>query len=91
MRDGLPPRFVGTPPRSKENFWLHADSREYCRVDISHFYPEEWSENKDNPLTGVWTRPAMGLRPSPNQAVQGALRAKRVALGDRHNKEHVFA
>jgi len=33
----------------------------------------------------------MGLRPSPYQAVQGALRAKRVALGDRHDKENVFA
>jgi len=73
------------------NFWLHPELREYCGVDISQLYPEEWSENKDNPLTGVWTRPAMGLRPSPYQAFQGALRAKRVALGDRHDEKNVFA
>ena len=60
-------------------------------MDISQLYPEEWSKNKDNPLTGVWTRPAMGLCPSPYQAVQGALRAKRVALGDRHDEKNVFA
>ena len=70
---------------------ISPDLREYCGVDISHLYPEEWSESKDTPLTGVWTRPAMGLCPSPYQAVQGALRAKRAALGDRHDKENVFA
>ena len=32
----------------------------------------------------IWmARPAMGLCPSPYQAVQGALQAKRVALGNR--------
>jgi len=73
------------------NFWLHPDLREYCGVNISHLYLEDWSENKDNPMTGVSTRPAMGLRVSPYQAVLGALRAKRVALGDRHDNENVFA
>jgi hypothetical protein len=33
----------------------------------------------------------MRLCPSPYQAVQGALRAKRLAIGDRHDKENVFA
>ena len=42
-------------------------------------------------MTGVRTRQAVELRPSPHQAVQGALRAKRVALGDRHDKANVFA
>ena len=65
--------------------------REYCGVDISQLYPEEWSQNKDNPLTRAWTRSAMGFCPSPYQAVQGALRAKRVAPGDRHNEKNVFA
>ena len=32
------------------NFWLHPDLREYCGVDISHLYPEEWSELKLAPF-----------------------------------------
>jgi hypothetical protein len=64
------------------NFWLHEDLRPYCGVDMTHQYPEEARLQPNSVLWNVFTRPAMGLRPSPYQSVRGALRAKRLMLGD---------
>jgi hypothetical protein len=72
------------------NFWLHEDLRPYCGVDMTHQYPEEARLQPNSVLWNVFTRPAMGLRPSPYQSVQGALRAKRLMLGDHTNLENVF-
>lgn len=64
------------------NFWLHADLRRYSGVDLTVHFPEELEGTSKGVLWEVWTRPAMGLRPSPYQAVQGALVVKRLALGE---------
>ena len=70
------------------NFWMHdEDVRKYCGVDLTHYYPAQRSTKA---VWEAWTRMAMGLRPSPYQAVQSGLRAKRVALGDRHDESNVF-
>jgi hypothetical protein len=46
----------------------------------------------DSPHTVLLrTNDSANLPPTPYQTVQGALWAKRVALGDRHDKENVFA
>jgi hypothetical protein len=54
------------------NFWLHEDLRPYCGVDMTHQYPEEARLQPNGVLWNVFTRPAMGLRPSPYQSVQGS-------------------
>jgi hypothetical protein len=72
------------------NWWLHEDLRPYCGIDMTHQYPEEARLRPDSVLWNVFTRPAMGLRPSPYQSVQGCLRAKRLMLGDRKESGNVF-
>jgi hypothetical protein len=58
------------------NFWLHEDLQSLCGVDVTQSL---WLR---------WTRPAMGLRLSPYQACQGALRMKRKALGEPFDHEN---
>jgi hypothetical protein len=72
------------------NFWLHQDIRRYSGVDLTAHFPEELRDPKKTVLWEVWTRPAMGLRPSPYQAVQGALVVKRMALGDPKDERNIF-
>jgi hypothetical protein len=52
-------------------------------------FPEELEDRKA--LWLRWTWPAMGLKPSPYQACQGALRMKRKALGEPSDETNVFA
>jgi len=76
------------------NFPLHTSLRSLCGVDLSHYGDsisgpegpyEKWELRKF-----AWVRCAMGLRPSPYQAVQGALVAEEVILGDREEVRNVF-
>jgi hypothetical protein len=72
------------------NFWLHDDLQRYCGVDLTTLFPEEVTASGRARLWETWTRPPMGLKPSPYQAVQGALVAKRLALGDPACLTNVF-
>ena len=72
------------------NFWLHAELQKYCGVDLTGRFPEELDGPNCTTLWEVWARPAMGLRPSPYQAVQGGLVVKRLALGDPVDPTNVF-
>jgi hypothetical protein len=59
-------------------------------VDLTTLFPDEVADSSRTRLWETWTRPPMGLKPSPYQAVQGALVAKRVALGDPASVTNVF-
>lgn len=72
------------------NFWLHDALQQYCGVDLTMLFAEELEGTGETVLWETWTRPPMGLRPSPYQAVQGALVAKRLALGDPKDESNVF-
>jgi hypothetical protein len=72
------------------NFWLHAELQKYCGVDLTGLFPEEINGSHRMTLWEVWAHPAMGLRPSPYQAVQGGLVVKRLALGDPVDPTNVF-
>lgn len=73
------------------NWWLHKSLRPYCGVDLTVHFPEEQSTGtKNKVIWEVWTRPAMGLRPSPYQSIQGCLIVKREALGDPKDPNNVF-
>jgi len=76
------------------NFPLHESLRALCGVDLSHYGrsisgPEgpyfDWELRQF-----AWTRCAMGLRPSPYQAVQGVLVAEEMILGDREDPQNIF-
>jgi hypothetical protein len=71
------------------NFWLHEDLQSLSGVDVTQLFPEELEDRKA--LWLRWTRPAMGLKPSPYQSCQGALRMKRKALGEPSDETNVFA
>jgi hypothetical protein len=58
-------------------------------VDLSQLLPGEVNEHPGLSL-GAWARNTMGLKPSPYASVKGALRAKRVILGDRKNPQNPF-
>jgi hypothetical protein len=72
------------------NFWLHDELQRYCGVDLTTLFPDEVADSGQARLWETWTRPPMGLKPSPYQAVQGALVAKRIALGDPSSANNVF-
>jgi hypothetical protein len=73
------------------NFWLHEILQQLCGVDLTVHFPEERPESYGaTPLWEAWARPPMGIRPSPYQAVQGALVVKRLALGDPRDNDNVF-
>jgi hypothetical protein len=64
------------------NFNLDKELQPYCGVDLSKLFPEE-VKDVTGQILGVWSRNAMGLKPSPYASVKGALRAKQVITGDR--------
>ena len=73
------------------NFWLHPELRKYCGIDLTGLFPEELSMTDGSMhLWEAWTRCAMGLRPSPYQAVQAGLQLKSLALGSRKDEANVF-
>jgi hypothetical protein len=72
------------------NFWLHDELQRYCGVDLTTLFPDEVADSGRARLWETWTRPPMGLKPSPYQAAQGALVAKRVELGDPASAGNVF-
>jgi len=63
------------------NYWLDNNLRQYCGIDITKLYPEEVKASGHPALWETWTRPAMGLKPSPYQAYQGAMIAKHLTPG----------
>jgi hypothetical protein len=71
------------------NFPLHALLQVYCGVDLSQLFPDE-ARRKEYMLMAVWLRNAMGLKPSLYASVQGALRAKRVMLGNKIVRKILF-
>jgi hypothetical protein len=71
------------------NFNLHKDLRPYCGVDLSQLLPEEVCA-QTGVILGVWSRNTMGLKRSPYGSVKGALRAKRVILGNRWDTSNPF-
>jgi hypothetical protein len=72
------------------NFWLHRDLWSYCGVDLTAHFPEELEGSSRKVIWEVWTCPPMGIRPSPYQAVQGALIVKRLSLGTPTNVDNIF-
>jgi hypothetical protein len=71
------------------NFKLHDDLRKFTGVDVSGFYQGEKNEEDRIELV-TWDIPAMGLTGSPYTCYQGAVRGKRVTLGDRNEKSNPF-
>lgn len=71
------------------NFWLHADLRRCCGVDLSRIFPEELTDNSRT-LWNAWTRNAMGLSPSPYASCQMSTRLKRLMLGDPTDRTNVY-
>ena len=77
------------------NFPLHSSLQKLCGVDLTH-YVEKLSPKvlKVTPAWAMrqiaWTRCAMGLRSSPYQAVQGALVAEEMVLGNPGDQANVF-
>jgi hypothetical protein len=70
------------------NFVLHSDLRALCGVDltlyggsIDEFQLVAWE---------VWQRAAMGLKPSPYQAVQGMMIAEEIIKGNELDKDNPF-
>jgi hypothetical protein len=70
------------------NFVLHSDLRALCGVDLTlyggtvdEFQTVAWE---------VWQRAAMGLKPSPYQAVQGMMVAEEMIKGDRTDPKNPF-
>jgi hypothetical protein len=71
------------------NFNLHKDLQLYCGIDLSQLFPEQL-KTATGLILARWSRNAMGLKPSPYACVKGALRAKRIILGDRRDPENPF-
>jgi len=76
------------------NFPLDGSLRALCGVDLTHYgkcLGGAEAELEDWELRSfAWVRCAMGLRPSPYQAVQGALIAEEVILGNREDPGNIF-
>jgi hypothetical protein len=72
------------------NFNLHEDLQKYCGVDLAQLFPELRKEGAREGVLGMWRRNAMGLKPSPYNSVKGALRAKKIMLGNRKVKSNPF-
>ena len=66
---------------------LHPDLQKYCGIDLSQLFPDLESQL----IIGRWTRNAMGLRTSPYNSVQGALRAKHIIIGNPKEVNNLFA
>ena len=74
------------------NFNLHPTLQQYCFVDLTQLMGKRVGVGRAerSEVFGRWTRCAMGLRPSPYAAVKGALIARRLILGDRHDHSNPF-
>jgi hypothetical protein len=70
------------------NFVLHSDLRALCGVDLTLYGGT--IEEFETVAWEVWQRAAMGLKPSPYQAVQGMMVAEDVIKGDRSDLENPF-
>jgi len=68
------------------NFNLHPELQKYCGVDLTQLT----NVTPTGDVFGQWKRCAMGLRPSPYAAVKGALIARRMVLGNRHDPNNPF-
>ena len=71
------------------NFPMHPELQKYCGVDLTRLFPELLAEGEDK-LVGAWLRCAMGVTSSPYICTQGALRAKQIIKGDRHDSTNTF-
>jgi hypothetical protein len=71
------------------NFPLHAKSQKYCGTDLTQLFPD-MKAGEASVVVARWLRNAMGLRNSPYASVQGALRAKHIALGDLKDDDNPF-
>jgi hypothetical protein len=58
-------------------------------VDLSQIFDKEINL-EGGPVVSVWTRNAMGLRPSPYGSMQGSLEAKQLVLGDPKHKSNLY-
>ena len=72
------------------NWWLHQVLHPFCGVDLMAQFPEELEGMGRKVIWEMWMQPAMGLRPLPYQAVQGALVVKHLALGDPADIHNIF-
>jgi hypothetical protein len=70
------------------NFVLHSDLQALCGVDLTKY--KNFVENSDEVVWEVWQRAAMGLKPSPYQAVQGMMVAEEVIRGDSKDSKNPF-
>jgi hypothetical protein len=70
------------------NFVLHSDLRALCGVDLTE-YTDDVVE-LGQVVWEVWQRAAMGLKPSPYQAVQGMMVAEEYIRGDRMDLKNPF-
>jgi hypothetical protein len=57
------------------NFWLHETLRNLCGVDLTRIFTEDMTESQ-KVIWERWNRTPMGLKPSPYQAVGGALNCR---------------
>lgn len=71
------------------NFWLHETLQNLCGVDLTKIFTDELTPEQHT-LWERWCRTPMGLKPSPYQAVAGALHFKRVLLGDPSDETNVY-
>jgi len=71
------------------NFMLHEEVRQLSGVDLTALFPTE-VPNYGDKVAERWSRPAMGLRPSPYTAVKGILWADEVIKGDPDKPDNVF-
>jgi hypothetical protein len=51
------------------NFWLLEELQHYCGVNLTTLFPDEVADSGRACLWETWTRPPMGLKPSPYQAM----------------------
>lgn len=72
------------------NFNLHKELQKFCGVDLTQLFPKLKGEGLNSLVLGIWWRNVMGLIPSPHASVKGALRAKRIILGDHKNESNPF-
>jgi hypothetical protein len=70
------------------NFILHSELRALCGVDLTQFVGTENESQKA--AWEVWQRAAMGLKPSPYQAVQGMMIAEDLIKGDPSDARNPF-
>ena len=68
---------------------MHKDLQRYCGIDLTQLFSEFIEEGKDCVLA-CWLRNAMGLKSSPYNCVQGALRAKQIVKGNRRDPKNTF-